>query len=70
MDKPFSLVYEEFKQSLRDLINKCGLPPFVIESLLQNYLYEINTISKNQYLLDKDRYEKLLLEKEKKDKKD
>ena len=58
MDKPFSIMYEEFKQKLSNLINGSGLPPIIIESVLQNYLNEVNSIVRNQYLLDKERYEK------------
>lgn len=63
MNKPFSVVYEEFKQNMASLINNCGLPPSVIESLLQNYLSEVTSIAKNQYASDKAQYEKFLNEK-------
>lgn len=62
MDKPFSVICEEFKQELADLINNSGLPPFVIESVLQNYLSEISGIAKKQYQFDKTQYEKSLYE--------
>lgn len=58
MDKPFSITYEEFKQNLSNLINSSGLPPIIVESVLQNYLNEISIVVRNQYLLDKERYEK------------
>lgn len=67
MDKPFSMIYEEFKQNLADIINNAGMPPAIIETVLQNCLCEINTVVKAQYARDKAQYENSLLEKEKKD---
>ena len=61
MNKPLSLIYEDFKQELADLINNSGLPAFIIESVLQNYLIETRTIVKKQYQVDKTQYEKSLL---------
>ncbi len=63
MNKPFSIICEEFKQELASLINNCGLPPYMIAVILQNYLYEVNEIAKNQYHSDKAQYEKTLKEK-------
>lgn len=57
MDKPFSMLYEEFRQGLTNLINNSGLPPFVIESVLKNYTNEVNSLARNQYQIDKARYE-------------
>ena len=65
MNKPFSLVYEEFKQKLADLINNCGLPVSVIETVLQNYLSGVSNIARNQYQSDKIQYEQSLLDEEK-----
>lgn len=70
MDKPFSMLYEEFKQGLANLINNSALPPFVIESLMKNYIYEINSLAKSQYQSDKAQYENFLFEKEKTEKKE
>lgn len=60
MNKPFSIIYEEFRQELMNLINNSKLPPFIIESVLQNYLNEVHSFAKNQYNLDKKRYEESL----------
>lgn len=66
MNKPFSIAYEDFKQELANIINNCGLPASAIESVLQNYIYEVRDVAKNQYRIDKSQYEKSL---EKKDEK-
>lgn len=62
MNKPFSLIYKEFKDELSNLINNSGLHPSVVESILQNYLYEVNNAAKNQYNIEKMQYEKSLSE--------
>lgn len=69
MNKPFSMVCEEFKQEMANLINNSGLPIPVIELVLQNYLYETSNIVKNQYRADKAQYEKYLLDNEKNEEK-
>lgn len=61
MNKPFSMMCEEFKQNVVSLINSSGLPPFVVESILKNHLNEVSSVAKNQYQIDKMEYEKLLL---------
>lgn len=60
MNKPLTIAYEEFKQNLANLINNCGLPSVLVESILQNYLNEISVIVKRQYRLDKIEYENTL----------
>lgn len=67
MNKPFSMVCEEFKQELANLINNSGLPICVIELALQNCLNEVGSIAKNQYQNDKARYKQSLLEEKSKD---
>lgn len=69
MDKPFSIICEEFKQELANLINNSNIPAPVMELVLQNYLYEISNIAKNQYRTDRMQYEKSLLDKNEKEEK-
>lgn len=69
MDKPFSIIYEEFKQELTNLINNSNIPAPILELILQNYLYEISNIAKNQYITDRMQYEKSLLDKNEKEEK-
>lgn len=67
MNKPFSMIYREFKDALTSLINNSNLHPSIIESILQNYLYEISEAAKKQYNIEKTQYENYLLEKEEKE---
>lgn len=69
MNKPFSMMCEEFRQELANLINNSGLHISVIELILQNYLNEVDNIAKNQYKNDKAQYEQSLLEEKNKGKK-
>ena len=57
MNKPITIIYEEFKQQLADLINNSGLPILMIEPILQNYLNEVRAVIKKQYETDKRAYE-------------
>lgn len=60
MDKPQTLVYEEFKNGIAGLINNSGLPFFVIESVLKDFLIEVREVSKQQCEYDKQQYEHYL----------
>lgn len=60
MNKPITIIYEEFKKNLTDTINNSGLPPFVIEPVLSDYLNEIRMLIKKQYEMDKNAYEEYL----------
>ena len=60
MNKPSSIIYEEFKQDLANLINNSGLPAFIIEPVLKDYLNEIKLLAQRQYQADKVEYEKSL----------
>lgn len=62
MNKPSTIIYEEFKQDLANLINKSGLPAFIIESVLKDYLVEVKALAQRQYQMDKAEYEKALAE--------
>ena len=57
MNKPITLIYEEFRRNLTDLINKSGLPAFIIENVLASYIREVNISAKKQYEADKSVYE-------------
>lgn len=60
MNKPITLVIEETKTKLADVINTSGLPPFVIEPMLSTFLQEAHVASKRQYEFDKIQYKQAL----------
>ena len=62
MMKPSTIVYEEFKQNLANIINNSGLPAFIIETVLRDYLTETQIMAQRQYMADKAAYEKALAE--------
>ena len=70
MNKPFSLIYEDFKQEMAELINNSGLPFCVVENVLQNYLIEVKNMVKKQYQFDKLQYEESLEKENEKEKDD
>lgn len=61
MDKPITLVYEDFKSDIAELINNSGLPPFVLESVVKDFLAEIHDVAERQYEYDKEQYESSLI---------
>ena len=62
MNKPVSLIREEVKKDLADIINNSNLPPFVIEPILQDFLREVHVAVVRQYENDKTMYEQSLIE--------
>lgn len=64
MNKPLSVTYEEFKQNMLYVINNAGLPAFIVENVLQNYLVEIKSIAQQQYQSDMAEYQQSLITKE------
>jgi hypothetical protein len=61
MNKPSTIIYEEFKQELANLINNSGLPAFIIEPVLRDYLNEVMLMAQRQYQADKANYEQSLM---------
>ena len=57
MNKPITLVYEEFKANLMYLINSSGLPAFVIEPVLLQYASEVKAAANSQYEEDLEKYQ-------------
>lgn len=64
MNKPITIVHEEVKNKIAEVINSSGLPAFVIEPILNDFLIEVKNIARHQYENDKKQYE-MALKKEK-----
>lgn len=61
--KPLTLVKEEFSQSLVELCNNSGLPFFIIESTLKDFIQEVHTASVRQLEIDRKTYNAALADK-------
>lgn len=56
MNKPITIIADEFNNKLVNLINESGLPFFIIESIMNNLINEIHYASKKQLEMDKTKY--------------
>lgn len=56
-NKPITLVRSEFINEMANLINQSGLPSFIIEPILQNFLNETRIDVQRQIEIDKAQYE-------------
>lgn len=57
--KPITLVREDFIAAITKAINETKLPPFVIESVLKDFLNEVHLASVRQTEADRQEWEKL-----------
>ena len=57
MNKPITLVRDEFIKNIVESCNDSGLPFFVIEDVLKSLVQEIHTASLQQLEADKKQYE-------------
>lgn len=64
MNKPITIVREEVKEQIAAIINNSGLPAFVIEPILQDFLMEVRSVAIRQYEYDKQQYNASLKNKE------
>ena len=49
-DKPLSLVINEFRANIENVINNSNLPPYIIEPILKDYYNQIALLSNNIYI--------------------
>lgn len=57
MEKPVSIIIEEFKQEVAEAVNKTKLPLCIIEPVVKDLYTEIAALSKQQLEVDKKKYE-------------
>lgn len=69
MKKPFSLMVQETKQELVDIINKSNLHPSVIEMIVKDIYWEVNRLNietlkkeKEQFIKESDENQALFNE--------
>lgn len=58
--KPASLLREDFILNLVSLCNNCGLPLFVVESILKDLLKDVHEASQKQLEIDRENYNNAL----------
>lgn len=58
MDKPITVVRQEFMDSLVELINNSGLPAFVLTPILEGMTQRVAELERQQYQSDLDAYHK------------
>lgn len=56
MAKPITMVKDEFAAQLRELINNCPLPYFIIESVLKDFYADAKVLAQQQLEADRARY--------------
>lgn len=64
VNKPVTILREEFITSLVNLINNSGLPAYVMEPILKDIYVNLNNLMKQQLEEDKVRYAQMLKEAE------
>ena len=60
MDKPITIIIDEFKKKLADDMNGSNLPPFILETILKDLHQEVFMLSRRQLEEDKIRYKQSL----------
>lgn len=63
MNKPSTVVRQEYIEKQIELINSSGLPAFVLIDILEDTLQELRILAKDQYKKDKAAWEEFLKEK-------
>lgn len=57
MQKPVTVKISEFKTSLNQAVSESGLPPFILEMLLGEYLAGVSQVAQKEYQQDKAEWE-------------
>lgn len=65
MNKPITVILAETKIKLADVINTSGLPPFMIEPILNVFLQETHIAAERQYEAEKLQYEQAIAKEQK-----
>lgn len=55
--KPITVGIEEFKDGLNQVVTESGLPPFLLEMLLGEYLTGVHQVAQQEYMQDRSQWE-------------
>ena len=58
IEKPITMIRQEFIDTISDVVNNCGLPLFVVEPILRDIYLEVKSLSQRQYEIEKAEYER------------
>lgn len=67
IQKPITIIKQEFTEGLVKYINESSLPPFVIEYILKDIINEVHLASVQQLKLDTEKYQIQISEKQNND---
>ena len=62
MNKPFSLIIEETKQELIDVINNSNLHPSIMEMIVKDIYLEVNRLNVETIKNEKEQFMKVMKE--------
>lgn len=60
IEKPVTVIRQEFIDTLSSDINNCGLPLFIVEPILRDVYLEVKSLTQKQYEIEKAEYENRL----------
>lgn len=60
IEKPITLIRQEFIDTLSNTINNSNLPLFIVEPILRDIYLEVKSLSQKQYEIEKAEYESKL----------
>lgn len=61
MNKPLSVMKDEFENEIVNLVNQSGLPLFIVEYVLSNILANVKVAAKKQFDIDLKTYKESII---------
>lgn len=58
MNKPITLVADDLKKDIVEMINSSKMPMFIVESILKDIMQEVHFLAAKQLEIDRSAYEK------------
>lgn len=60
INKPLSIIINDFKKGIETVVNNSNLPPVLIETIMEGYMMQIKLMAKEQSAKELQQYEYLL----------